>query len=87
VGWSYDQIEHELYEWNERNNPSLRDVYIESQLKQAKKQKEVIPPHNYPHAGTTYYEDLGVYEPDNLSKKVKNPVQYARLKSGEGSEE
>jgi hypothetical protein len=87
VGWSYDQIEHELYEWNERNDPPLRDVYLEGQLKQMKKQKELIPPHNYPHAGTTYYKDLGVYEPDNLTEKVKNPVQYARLKSGGDDED
>jgi DNA primase catalytic subunit len=87
VGWSYEQIEHELYEWNERNDPPLRDVYLEGQLKQMKKQKELIPPHNYPHAGTSYYKDLGVYEPDNLTEKVKNPVQYARLKSGGDDED
>lgn len=83
VGWSHEQIEHELYEWNERNDPPLREVYIKGQLKQSKKQSEVIPPHNYPHAGTSYYKDLGVYDPDNLEEQVKNPVQYARIKSQE----
>lgn len=81
VGWAHQQIEQELYEWNERNDPPLKDVYIKNQLKQAKKQKEPIPPHNYPHGGTSYYKDLGVYEPDNFTENVKNPVQYARLKS------
>jgi hypothetical protein len=28
-----------------------------------------------------------VYEPDNLTENVKNPVQYARLKSGDDDED
>ncbi len=80
VGWPDEAIEEKLYGWNERNPEPLREVYLKGQIKQMKKQKEPIPPHNYPMTGETYYKDLGVWNPDPLEKKVKNPLQYAKIK-------
>ncbi len=80
VGWTPDMIEQKIYEWNERNPEPLREVYLKGQLKQLRKQKDAIPPHNYPTTGDNYYNDLRVWQPDDLEKKVKNPVQYAKLK-------
>lgn len=81
IGWSFEDIEQELYEWNERNDEPLREVHLKNQLKQAKNQEEVIPPHNCPHAGRSFFKDLGVCDPDNFCERIKNPAQYARWKS------
>lgn len=81
VGWSLPQIREEIREWNDRNPAPLRETTIQSQLKQAQKKPEIIPPHNCPHAGKSYYKDLGVCNPDNFCQKIKNPAQYARYKS------
>lgn len=81
VGYDINTIEVKIDEWNERNEEPLRQSYIKGQLSAAKKQKEVIPPHNYPTGGSSYYKDLGVWDPDALEKKVKNPLQYAKIKA------
>ena len=80
VSWTADAIEETLYEWNKKNPEPLREVYLKGQLKQGRKAKEAIPPHNCPHAGNTYYKDMQVCQPDNFCKKIKNPLQYATLK-------
>lgn len=85
VGYDMNTIEVKINEWNERNEEPLRQNYIRGQLSAAKKQKEVIPPHNYPTGGSSYYKDLGVWDPDSLEKKVKNPLQYAKIKAKKNS--
>jgi DNA primase large subunit len=41
--------------------------------------KEKIMPPNCDNEG--YYINIGVCKPDNLCKKIKNPVQYAKIKA------
>lgn len=79
VGWSYEQIELRLKEWNTKNPEPLRDVYLVGQLRYAKTHKKKILPPNCDAKG--YYIDLRVCKPDGLCKKIKNPVNYAILKS------
>ena len=79
-GYSFENIKQEIYEWNERNPEPLKEVYLKGQLNQLKKSKEVVPPHNCPRSGTTYYKDLQVCNPDSFCSKIKNPLQYATLK-------
>lgn len=81
AGWTNLMIDQKLHEWNEKNPEPLREVYIKGQISQLKKSKEIIPPHNCPGAGTMYYKDLGVCNPDNFCSRIKNPLQYATLKN------
>lgn len=79
VGWSYDEMEKRLKEWNKINKEPLREVYLLGQIRYAKSNKKRILPPNCDNK--TYYEDLRVCIPDNLCAKVKNPVNYARRKT------
>ncbi|MBI4738238.1 hypothetical protein HY772_01525 [Candidatus Woesearchaeota archaeon] len=79
VGWSYEQIESRLKEWNVKNPEPLRGVYLIGQLRYAKAHKKKILPPNCDAKG--YYVDLRVCKPDGLCKKIKNPVNYAIVRS------
>lgn len=79
-GWPNEAVEEKIYAWNKKNPEPLREVYLKGQLNQLRKQKDLIPPHNYPSGGDTYYKDLGVWSPDSLEKKFKNPLQYAKYR-------
>ena len=85
-GWTYEAIRQRIYAWNKKNPEPLREVYLKGQLNQIKKQKDVFPPHNYPTAGDSYYKDLGIWTPDELEKKMKNPLQYAKFKFEQSQE-
>lgn len=76
AGWNVDSIEEKIYEWNKKNPEPLREVYLKGQIKQARKTKEAIPPHNC----KSYYQDLRICQPDSFCQKIKNPLQYAKLK-------
>lgn len=79
VGYSWNEIESKIWEWNERNDEALRESYVKTQLDWHKRRNEDVPPPNYDSNG--YYKDMQVYEGDNLEEKVKNPVSYAFRKA------
>ena len=76
VGWSYDQIQDELLEWNKKNQEKLKEALITGQVRYHKQKKQKILPPNC----RSYYKDFGVCSPDNLCEKIKNPVQYSKRK-------
>ena len=76
LGWTYPKIEELVYEWNSKNPEPLKQNYILGQLRYVKAQKKVIPPPNYT---TGIYKDLGLHEPENIVRKYKNPVTYAKI--------
>jgi DNA primase large subunit len=76
-GWDIGAIEQKIYDWNKKNPEPLREVYLKGQIYQARKIKEIVPPHNC----KSYYQDLRVCNPDSFCAKIKNPLQYTRLKS------
>ncbi len=77
LGWSKEQIEEFLHNWNtEKNQPALREVYLKGQL-QHFKPGERLPPNCNNEA---YYLGLGVCQPDSLCKKIKNPVNYTLIR-------
>ncbi len=78
VGWDYDKIEKLLVEWNKKNYDPLREVSLLGQLRYHKQNKKKILPPNCDNAA--YYKDIGICELDNLCKRIKNPVNYSRLK-------
>lgn len=80
VGYSWEEIEQKMWEWNDRNEEPLREAYVKSQLRWHRNREEDIPPPNYDANG--YYKDMQVYEGDNLEEKVDNPVSYAFRKRG-----
>ena len=79
VGWGYDQIEQKLEEWNKKNPEPLREVLLKGQIRYHKqKGKKMLPPNC---DNSMYYKDFRVCIPDNLCQKIKNPVNYARVKT------
>jgi DNA primase catalytic subunit len=71
IGTEKDELEKILYSWNEKNNPKLQNGYIKMQIAYALKRKPVMPPNCM-----EFYQGIGVCFPDDLCKKIKNPVQY-----------
>jgi len=79
VGWGYEKIEQFLTEWNKKNKEPLRDVLIKGQVRYHKQKKKKILPPNCQNQ--MYYKDFRVCAPDNLCRKIKNPVNYAIIKT------
>ena len=77
IGWEKKEIEQYLLKWNkEKNTEPLRENYITGQLRYFKP-GEKLPP-NCSNEG--YYKGMGICLPDNLCKKIKNPVNYTIVK-------
>ncbi len=76
-GWSHDKIEARLIEWNKNNPEPLREHYIIGQLRYTKVKKEKVLPPNC----RSFYQDLGICQPENLCEKIKNPASYSRRKA------
>tara|TARA_Y100000034_G_scaffold26979_2_gene32118 strand:- start:862 stop:2310 length:1449 start_codon:yes stop_codon:yes gene_type:complete len=79
VNWPYDEIEERIKQWNKVNKETLKENYIVGQLRYQKHNKEKILPPNCKNI--MYYKDLGICLPDNLCAKIKNPVNYAIIKT------
>lgn len=76
VGWNKDMIEKRLGEWNAKNPEPLREVTLKGSLRYHIG-KKVLPPNCDNKA---YYLDFAVCKPDQLCSRIKNPVQYVKLK-------
>ncbi|HLD42875.1 MAG TPA: hypothetical protein VJB08_02700 [Candidatus Nanoarchaeia archaeon] len=82
VGWSHEEIEKKMREWNKTNQEPLRESSIVAQIRYHKQRKKSILPPNC--SNDMYYVGIGVCHPDNLCAKIKNPVQYSMRKAGTG---
>jgi hypothetical protein len=76
IGWSKEEIELYLKEWNKNNPEPLREVYFNGQLHSFEAGAK-LPPNCDNEA---YCKGIGVCEPDNFCKYIKNPVNYTILK-------
>ncbi len=74
LGFSKEEIEERIWEWNERNNEPLRESYVKGQLKYFLSRKPFLPPNCNRNE---FYKDIGICEPNELCKTIKNPVAYA----------
>ncbi len=79
VGWSVEMIEARLLEWNDSLSDPAKESDIRNHLRyHAKKSESVLPP-NFDN--DMYYRDIlgDRFVHDELSARIKNPVQYVRL--------
>ena len=73
IGVPYEEIEKRIFEWNEKNYSQLKKGYIQSQINWYIKNTARMPP----NCDKTNYRDLNVCKPDELCKRIKNPVNYS----------
>lgn len=78
MGWTFEQTESFLMEWNKKNYELLREGYIASQISWAKRQSQKILPANCDNSA--YYKGMAVCCPDDLCRMIKNPLQYSNRK-------
>ncbi|NJL43949.1 MAG: hypothetical protein HC945_01340 [Nitrosarchaeum sp.] len=80
AGWSGEQIEARLREWNAKNKEPLREVDLKSHLRYHGGRKAAVPPPGC----KSFYQDLGVCRPDALCAHIRNPLAYVKRKAGSG---
>ena len=73
--WTPIEIENKIYEWNKINPKPLKEGYIKAQISYYTRQTSTYPPPNCKE----YYEDLGVCKPDEICRRIKNPLTYPRF--------
>ncbi|MEM5793310.1 MAG: hypothetical protein QXY45_03045 [Candidatus Aenigmatarchaeota archaeon] len=78
MGWSWEKIEKEIEEWNERNQKQLPKNYIKTQLKWHKRQPKTLLPPNCDN--DNYYKNIVGDVKDECCNNLKNPVTYAMRK-------
>ncbi len=76
VGWDSEGIEDLLKKWNEKNPERLRENILIGHLRHHKIKKAMLPQ----NCINSFYKDIKVCTPDNLCRKIKNPVQYTKRK-------
>lgn len=84
MGWSLDDIEKFLIEWNKKNYEPLKEGYLKAQVSWFKRQNRVVPPPNCENP--SYYKTMGVKCENNVCNICKNPVNYVfrRLRNKPG---
>ncbi len=71
VGWGWPEIESRIEEWNNANDPPLKEGYIKSQISWHKRQNNKIPP---PNCDSPLFADIGV--PKELCRGMKNSLAW-----------
>ena len=75
--WGWQEIEQRIREWNqEKNAEPLKEGYIISQLNWHRRNAKKVPPSNC----REYYQEIGVCQPDETCKTIKNPLSYVKRK-------
>lgn len=69
VGFSAEEINKRVREWNEKNEPPLKEGYVRSQIEWHLKQTKKILPPNY--SNDAFYKDIGILE---KKPETKNPL-------------
>jgi hypothetical protein len=76
IGMDKEEMEKKIKEWNKKNNPPIKQGYIETQLSWSYKNKPIMPPNC-----KEFYEGIGVCQPNDFCKQIKNPVNYVIRKN------
>ncbi len=72
MNWTWDEIEAEIMQWNERNKTPLPRTILLSQLRWSK-MNERHPANCF---NDLFYVSFGVCQPDETCKRIKNPIAY-----------
>jgi hypothetical protein len=81
MGWSAEEIDRALTDWNEKNYPPLRTNYLRTQLRWHMRQDRNLLPPNCDNPN--FYVNFGVCLPDGVCRggtdkiTIKNPINYA----------
>ena len=78
-GYSINDAEKLIKEWNKKNKEPLREGYLQSQISWFKRQNKVVLPPNCDNE--MYCKGIGVCKPDNFCRTIKNPANYTIRKS------
>jgi DNA primase catalytic subunit len=76
IGMDKDELEKRISEWNKKNEVPLREGYVQTQIAWAYRKKPIMPPNC-----KEFYQGIGVCQPDDFCKLIKNPVNYVVRKS------
>jgi len=79
VGWDWKSIEERIKKWNGSNPETLREAYVQGQITYAKRSKETGMAPNCGNPG--YYKDLRICNMLPLCSKIKNPINFAKIKA------
>ncbi len=77
MSWPQKQIEDYLLAWNRNNPKPLRDADILNHISYHMKKELILPPNC---DNMDYYKGIGICHPDNLCRKITNPVAYSLRK-------
>ena len=66
-----EELEKRIEDWNKKNETSLKQGYIKSQLSWSYRKKPIMPQNC-----KEFYQGIGVCQPDDFCKMIKNPVNY-----------
>lgn len=75
LNYPNDYISQKIHDWNNKNDPPLKEGYVKSQLDWHFKQKKKILPPNY--SNESFYKDLKLID---VIQKYKNPLVEVSLK-------
>ena len=76
IGMEKEELEKRIFEWNKKNEVPLKEGYITAQLSWAYRRKPILPPNC-----KEFYQGIGVCQPDDFCKLIKNPVNYTIRKN------
>ncbi|MCA9485477.1 MAG: hypothetical protein KC506_01380, partial [Nanoarchaeota archaeon] len=69
MNFSPEDLNKKVREWNEKNDPPLKEGYVRSQVDWHVRQRKKILPPNY--ANESFYRDIGILD---KKPKTKNPL-------------
>lgn len=74
MNWPWPEIEAKLFEWNEKNSPRIPRTILTGQLRWNEMQHKALNPANC--SNDLFYKSIGICKPDEICKKIKNPISY-----------
>ena len=79
MNWSWEEIENKITEWNRKNSPPLPTSFITGQLNWNNQQNKIFPASC---GNDLFYKSIRICKPDDICKKIKNPIAYPFKKMG-----
>ncbi len=76
IGWSREQIDVWVKDWNSRQREPLREVYLKGQFAHFVPGEKMGPNCE----AEAYYKGIGVCHPDSFCHRIKNPANYSLFK-------